>query len=147
MCLSNCAARKRAQRAKPADQKCQECGSTNSVEGHHPDIDGLSMLVIYLCRKCHAKADQLARKRWKNPKKHVLNKVCEHCGNLVKEQRDRVRFCSRTCAIRYKAAKAKAEPVETRTECLVCNRPIKGRIRPGRRFCSRSCATIHRNSL
>lgn len=147
MCLSKCAARKRAQLAKPKGQKCQECGSEKFVEGHHPDIEGLPLLVIYLCRKCHAKADQLAGKRWKNPKKFVLGKVCEHCGLPVKEQRDRVRFCSRACVMLFKAKKSREEIREPRTNCLVCEKPIEGRIRKGRRFCSRSCATIHRNSL
>lgn len=86
MPLSDCAARKRAQRSRPKNQACERCGKQSKrIDGHHPDIKNEPETVVYLCPACHAIADQEDGKRWKNPLKHTLGKTC--CATVFRNSR------------------------------------------------------------
>jgi hypothetical protein len=139
--ISACAARKRAQRARPLNQSCQLCGKSECViDAHHPDIQREPFRVIYVCRQCHIRLDVMNGTRKRNQ-----DKLCLQCGKATKERRTRNRFCSRACQMKHKASISANMEGETRTTCLVCRRKNPGRIRLGRRFCTRRCATINRN--
>jgi len=42
-------------------KECEFCGSDNNIQAHHPDHFS-PLLLVYLCKKCHAEADCSADK-------------------------------------------------------------------------------------
>jgi hypothetical protein len=88
---SPAAARKRAQRTKPAT-KCETCGGTERLQRHHPDIANRPDHVEVLCQTCHTKADQALGKWGKGA---ALPLVCVICG--TEHRKAKARTCSGAC--------------------------------------------------
>lgn len=45
---------------RKAPDCCQMCGLPKKLERHHPDYD-LPLLIVWLCKPCHVKADAVRR--------------------------------------------------------------------------------------
>lgn len=45
-------------------EECEVCGSDNNIQGHHPN-HSRPFLLLYLCKDCHADADNSLDK-WEN---------------------------------------------------------------------------------
>lgn len=76
--ISKAGVRKRAQRAVSlTGEKCSECGSTDSLERHHPDYSKPEEVLI-LCKKCHTEHD--LAEGYKTPRR--APKACVVCGTM-----------------------------------------------------------------
>lgn len=85
-------AHKSAQRAMPVLTMCQECGSTDNLERHHPNYNQPSIFQV-LCQKCHIKADQ--RDGTRRTRK---TKNCKVCGKeFTPSHSKNNNTCSKEC--------------------------------------------------
>lgn len=87
--------RKAAQRAiSLIGKECIDCGSTKSLQRHHPDHDK-ALDVVILCQPCHVKAEQETG-TWGSGPRTV--KVCPICdAEFTNYSHIRVKTCSRGC--------------------------------------------------
>jgi hypothetical protein len=108
------ASRKAAQRAYPALEKCESCGTTERLQRHHPDLsDALS--VVILCQSCHAAADQ-ALGKWGRGNRPA--KVCSICGHSFTDySHSRVKNCSPECVAEAGRRNARKRWDRVRTDC------------------------------
>jgi hypothetical protein len=79
-------------------------------------------------------------------KKHLKSYICKYCGkSFIPKAVDRITFCSRDCAFKYraeqKAGRLKEREIQKEKEykriCVVCGKPFTGK--PNHRYCSDKC--------
>ncbi|SRR5258706_7655790 len=85
--------------------KCEHCGSTERLQGHHkksyadfPELRKDPKNIEVVCEDCHAKEHpELEAFIRKIPHKQRFEKVCIVCGKQYKTKSEKSLFCSHVC--------------------------------------------------
>ena len=92
--VTKSALHKRAQRAYPQLIACVVCGTTSSLQRHHPNLND-ALTVVILCQACHAR-EHVRLGTWGRGEKQA--KTCAVCGKDFSDySHTKVKTCSRTC--------------------------------------------------
>lgn len=96
--------------------RCEECGSTESLHGHHiksfakyPDLRMEPTNIQVLCSRCHAgKHPGQARKLFKGVARSGVTKTCPQCSKefYVKKSHSAIRVtCSVPCSLLFRSSR------------------------------------------
>lgn len=85
--------------------KCERCGSTERLQGHHkksyakfPELRTDPSNIEVVCENCHAKEHpELEAFIRKVPHKERFEKICMKCGRQYKTRSKKSLFCSHIC--------------------------------------------------
>lgn len=109
---------------EPFDGKCLKC---------EKEIENKAKSARFCSKQCKRKEQRRHSK--------VYFKTCEYCQKDFETKQKKTIFCSQGCV---NSATRKHENVIN--ICLECNKEFEiSFIKRNRKFCSRSCATIHQN--
>lgn len=118
---------------------CEVCGAEFTPSKYN-------RYAKYCSKECQRKAaNRLRRKQGRSRGERVLpvrTRICEGCGKEFESRANNVKFCSRSCYMRFRLALEKANYVSQRTVekrvCPFCGKEFET-LRSNMKFCSRQC--------